>query len=94
MSAVGPCRSRPGVSKAGVGATKIEGFKDIVQQNWSQEIVAIDNAKRLTAKFKRLRKRLKEWAKGIYHNSVVLSEQQMRSFYSLILLRNSDLSQM
>lgn len=49
---------------------EFEGFKDMVQQNWTQDIIALDGAKRITAKFKRVRKRLKEWAKGISQLSI------------------------
>jgi hypothetical protein len=43
----------------------IEGFKDIVRQNWEQAIHINDSAKKITAKFKRIRKCLKTWAKSI-----------------------------
>uniref|UniRef100_A0A453BJN6 Reverse transcriptase domain-containing protein n=1 Tax=Aegilops tauschii subsp. strangulata TaxID=200361 RepID=A0A453BJN6_AEGTS len=72
---------------------QIEGFKDIVKQNWEQAINIPDSAKRITAKFKRLRKCLKIWAKSISQlsisikatNEVILFLDSIEDFRTLTL---------
>lgn len=49
---------------------QIQGFKDIVKQNWEQDMHIQNSAKRITAKFKRLKKCLKIWAKSISQLSI------------------------
>lgn len=44
---------------------KHHDFKDTVKQIWDQNIPEVDSAKRLSTKFKRLRKGLKIWSKKI-----------------------------
>ena len=44
---------------------QIDSFKDTVKNIWQQDVNEIGSAKRITAKFKRLRKGLKIWAKEL-----------------------------
>ena len=45
-------------------------FKDIVEENWNQSLSESDSAKLITAKFKRLRKCLKIWARSVSQLSI------------------------
>ncbi|KAM3292613.1 hypothetical protein ACQJBY_036379 [Aegilops geniculata] len=42
-----------------------EDFMSVVQNNWNQEVDEVDSAKKIAAKFKRLRKGLKIWARNL-----------------------------
>ena len=42
----------------------IEGFEFFLKENWSRHIISKNNAHKITAKFKRLRQGLKQWAKS------------------------------
>ena len=44
---------------------QIDSFKDTVKNIWQQDVNETDSAKRIVAKFKRLRKGLKIWAKEL-----------------------------
>lgn len=49
-----------------------QDFKEVVQNIWSQPIQEHDSAKIITAKFKRLRKGLKIWAKKLSNLSAII----------------------
>jgi len=66
-------------------------FKDIVEENWNQSLSESDSAKLITAKFKRLRKRLKIWSKSISNlagsiqatNNVIMMWDQFEEYRQL-----------
>ena len=57
----------------------------MVRNIWEQEVHEEDSAKRIAAKFKRLRKSLKNWAKTISnHKQIIQNINYMILFYDVI----------
>lgn len=64
---------------------QIDGFKQIVQNIWCQDVQEPNNAKCITAKLKRLRKGLKIWAKGLSPlASTISSANELIQFFDTI----------
>ncbi|XP_073358055.1 uncharacterized protein [Aegilops tauschii subsp. strangulata] len=64
---------------------QIQGFEDIVKQNWESTLHIQDSANRITAKFKRLRKSLKIWARSISQlSSTIRATNEVILFFHTI----------
>lgn len=71
---------------------KIPGFQDTVKSIWEQEVQANTSAKRITTKFKRLRKGLKIWSKSISQLSMLIKNSNKLVLFFDILEEFRELS--
>lgn len=67
-------------------------FKQVVQEAWNQPVHHIDKAKVIMAKFKILRKTLKEWVSDISNLSITINNTKMLLNFVDVMEETRDLT--